>query len=464
MALTILTIAEETCEEQAKLAAASLDSIIAVPPTGSRDGPIEKKPSRPEAGTGGDAINESVLDAQHRRAQSSPLAPEPSPITPPTTPEVIDVTSPRMAPGIGGFNIDPPPPRVRPFSGRVAIDDMPRRSLLNLELAGAPELSSLAPPTTPAIPGVAGPAMVPTANTVEREVAIAHTRDRLLFNPQNVRQPLVQIERTEQSSFVLYLLAIFAVIGVVLLAFRDEAGKQVSDISMAGTPLRDGLSKTSAQPPRLIIESQNGFANEPLPLGILLKDASGGETVMLAGLAAGTELSLGTSLGSAGWLVSAGDLEKTFVGAPKDFVGVMDATVSLQSADEQLLDSKVVRLEWTQKKEERLAPRPAPPRQAQVSQSLNPDEIATLLKVGEDFLKRGDIMSARVLFKRAAMAGNAQAALELGMTFDRTFLTQWGIRGFVSDAAQAREWYDRAIKLGSTEASRHLARLTGLPH
>jgi TPR repeat protein len=61
------------------------------------------------------------------------------------------------------------------------------------------------------------------------------------------------------------------------------------------------------------------------------------------------------------------------------------------------------------------------------------------------------------------MAGNAQAAFELGMTFDRTFLSQWGVRDFVSDAAQAREWYDRAIQLGSTEASRHLARLTGLP-
>jgi len=287
----------------------------------------------------------------------------------------------------------------------------------------------------------------------------------LLFNPRNVRQPLVEMERTEQSSFVLYLLALFAIIGVVLLAFRDEAGKQPGDISMAAAPLRDDLlgMKAPSEPAQLIIESQKGFANEPLPLGISIKDASGGERITLAGLAAGTELSLGTSLGSAGWLVSAGDLDKTFVGAPKDFVGVMDATVNLQSADERLLDSKVVRLEWTEKDEERLTPRPAPPSQAQGLQSLNAGEIATLIKVGEDFLKRGDIMSARVLFKRAAMAGNAQAALELGMTFDRTFLAQWGARGFVSDAAQAREWYDRAVKLGSTEASRHLARLTALP-
>ena len=77
--------------------------------------------------------------------------------------------------------------------------------------------------------------------------------------------------------------------------------------------------------------------------------------------------------------------------------------------------------------------------------------------------QRGDIASARVSLKRAAIAGNAQAALELGKTFDRAFLAKWGVLGPAADAAQAREWYDRAIKLGSTEASQHLARLANVP-
>ena len=103
-------------------------------------------------------------------------------------------------------------------------------------------------------------------------------------------------------------------------------------------------------------------------------------------------------------------------------------------------------------------PKAVPPRPAQAAQSLNPDEIATLVKVAKDFLRRGDIASARVSLKRAALAGNAQAALELGMTFDQAFLAEWGVLGFTADATQAREWYEKASKLGSTEALQHLAR------
>jgi TPR repeat protein len=67
------------------------------------------------------------------------------------------------------------------------------------------------------------------------------------------------------------------------------------------------------------------------------------------------------------------------------------------------------------------------------------------------------------LLKRAAIAGNAQAALELGLTYDPVLLAQLGVLGFAPDAGQAREWYDKAIKLGSTEASRHLEQLSSMP-
>jgi len=48
-------------------------------------------------------------------------------------------------------------------------------------------------------------------------------------------------------------------------------------------------------PARLVIESQQTFANEPLPLGIAVKDGSGGEKITLVGFAAGTMLSAGDS-------------------------------------------------------------------------------------------------------------------------------------------------------------------------
>jgi TPR repeat protein len=92
-------------------------------------------------------------------------------------------------------------------------------------------------------------------------------------------------------------------------------------------------------------------------------------------------------------------------------------------------------------------------------QPLDPEEIATLLKRAEDFLKIGDIAAARLALRRAAAAGNAQAALSLGMTFDPAVLAEQGVLGLAPDEEQARAWYQRAAELGSTEASRRLERL-----
>src|SRR5262249_17717957 len=92
-------------------------------------------------------------------------------------------------------------------------------------------------------------------------------------------------------------------------------------------------------PARLAIDHQQGWANEPLSLGIALMNGSGGEIVTISGLAEGSELSLGTQTGHQIWIVSANDLELTFVGAPNDFVGTMVATVELHSPAGRRLDS-----------------------------------------------------------------------------------------------------------------------------
>ena len=57
-----------------------------------------------------------------------------------TTPRTTN--APRMAPGIGGHNIDPPPLRLRPFKGDVAIKD--RRD----QLSFAQDLSAAADQNT----------------------------------------------------------------------------------------------------------------------------------------------------------------------------------------------------------------------------------------------------------------------------------------------------------------------------
>src|SRR5579862_8917588 len=113
------------------------------------------------------------------------------------------------------------------------------------------------------------------------------------------------------------------------------------------------------------------------------------------------------------------------------------------------------------------APQPtaAPPSNAAAaapppaSLSLAPDEIAMLLRRGKDAFSTGDLAAARLLLRRAAEAGSAEAALALGATFDPLIIRRLGAIGAAPDAAQARQWYQKAVALGSTTASQPLAQL-----
>src|SRR5262245_34620229 len=273
--------------------------------------------------------------------------------------------------------------------------------------------------------------------------------------------------RDGKSLLVFKFAVTIGIAAVGVLAFPNVTRQWVGEIPRLIEPSHDGSKlRPSPYPARLVIENQVGAANEPLPLGTSLTGGSGEETVTLAGLAEGTELSLGTSLGAAGWLVSARDLDKTFVGAPLNFVGAMDATVHLRSASGQLLDHQTIRFEWIEKNKKDdvgSTPAPAPSESAPILPPLSDEQVAALIIRGQELLSLRDVGSARLLLKRAALAGNAHAALAFAKTFDQAFLAEWGVLGLAPDAAQAREWYDRANKLGATEASRHLERLARMP-
>jgi hypothetical protein len=343
-----------------------------------------------------------------------------------------------MAPGVGGPNIGLPPARLRPFEGDVAVKDLRRRLSMD-------------------------PDLVPQPPYQERNSSAVPWFGRLLF--------------------VLVTAAMIAV-GVTLIMLPNETRKDAGTLARVITPLLENASGGNApsvsapggnvssgeatmQPARLVVESHKGFANEPIPLGVSLNAASGSETLTLVGLANGTKLSAGSPLGLTGWQMSAREVGNVMAYAPKDFVGVMDAAIDLRSPRDRLVDSQFVRLEWMPKKESRLtppvaAPRPDQPKPTQPAIHLiDPDELATLMKRGEDFLKNGDIASARLILRRAANAGHAQAALALGVTFDPRFLAEQGVLGFAPDVAQARAWYERAAELGSSEAARRLERLPG---
>jgi hypothetical protein len=103
-----------------------------------------------------------------------------------------------------------------------------------------------------------------------------------------------------------------------------------------------------------------------------------------------------------------------------------------------------------------LEPVPAP---AKSAPQLSAGELTTLMARGRRFVESGDFSSARPVYRRAAEAGYAEAALALGETYDPVTLSERGAIGLGGDVTQARQWYERARELGSLEAPTRLDRL-----
>ena len=66
--------------------------------------------------------------------------------------------------------------------------------------------------------------------------------------------------------------------------------------------------------------------------------------------------------------------------------------------------------------------------------------LAMLLQRGAAMLAAGDILAARLLFTRAAVAGSARAAEEVGKTYDPKFLADEGAIGTQADPTIAASW------------------------
>jgi hypothetical protein len=96
--------------------------------------------------------------------------------------------------------------------------------------------------------------------------------------------------------------------------------------------------------------------------------------------------------------------------------------------------------------------------------SRDRDEIAALLVRARTYLSDGDVAAARLVLRRAAERDDPQAALALGGTYDPVVLKRLGIINFHADPAQAREWYRRAVELGSPDAALRLEQLVQTDH
>jgi TPR repeat protein len=93
-----------------------------------------------------------------------------------------------------------------------------------------------------------------------------------------------------------------------------------------------------------------------------------------------------------------------------------------------------------------------PPRQT------GPSDLAYLERA-RALVKSNDIAAARLIFTRLANNGVAEAAFELGRTYDPEFLKTIPIAGLEPDREVAWQWYKRAAALGNADAKSRLAKL-----
>jgi hypothetical protein len=189
--------------------------------------------------------------------------------------------------------------------------------------------------------------------------------------------------------------------------------------------------------------------DEVARLAISAADA-GKATVVIGGLAPGSSLSAGKEVGPNRWQLSVDELPGVAITPPRSFAGVMDLTLELRLADNGVADRKALQVEWSR----RSVPVWLQPRQHDAA------EIAQMVKKGGELIANGDIAAARLMYQRAAEAGEAAAALSLAETYDPMAIARGGI---TPDVVLAHFWYEKAKDLGSTVAPERLQRLARQP-
>ena len=305
---------------------------------------------------------------------------------------------------------------------------------------------------------VSGPPSAFKPPRLDHHLAETAPRRRLRLDPEIVPPPPAGARpHIVAPMLIVLLVGCAAVIGLTMIsALQPDAHRPKRTSESIPTPT---LSKAGSVP-RLVVDVQKAFANEPLSLGVSVDSAAADKSLMLAGLALGTRLSAGVPVSEASWQLAPRDLNGVYVYAPKDFVGIMNTAIDLLSANQRLIESRAARLEWIAKSNS------TPPMKQIESEAVNAPAVppmnpenAALMEKGQVLMRSGDIASARLLFQRLANAGIADAALALAATYDPRYLAQHNLIGVAGDQTKAHNWYQRASELGSTEAGRILARI-----
>jgi hypothetical protein len=226
-----------------------------------------------------------------------------------------------------------------------------------------------------------------------------------------------------------------------------------------------------------------GVPGEDLPLRLELpaqpdtQGASSSGFIRILGLPPSFSLNRGfAAVGT--WAVSLGDAGGLTLATPKDFQGNLLLTIELVRDQSTEPERWRVLVTLGQKQDGATPPppmlatmTPASPgdSQPQPADSIGSMKAAQPLRAAsraqmnraQDLLKLNDVAAARLIFKRLAETGIAEAAFGLAQTYDPDFLKTIPTAGLQPDMATARHWYEWASALGSAPAGSRLSEIKG---
>jgi hypothetical protein len=192
---------------------------------------------------------------------------------------------------------------------------------------------------------------------------------------------------------------------------------------------------TESEPHLVLQQVGSRPAGDAIPLGAKVVGRAVGLAVEISGLPKGMTMSAGRPQGAGRWRIIAADVDNAVIRPPKGFGGAVDLTIELRLADDVIADRGSLHCEWLPKPT--FTATPSNPAES----PLDPKKISLLVGHGQKLLSEGDLWTARVLWQRAADAGDVRAALALSATYDPIMLSILQAHGVIVDDILIRDWY-----------------------
>jgi hypothetical protein len=281
---------------------------------------------------------------------------------------------------------------------------------------------------------------------------------------------------------------------------QDHA-RQVASISPDQQP-RDAarFQLVNAAAGNVVVRNASAEPGRPAPLDIIVNYGESGEYafLMFRGMPNGFKLSTGFRLKES-WAVSLRELPGLQLIPPPGYSGAFELEVMLVKGRDTPIESQSMAVDFSGGRGKpaqtpeaapaltAAAPAPVPhvltatppiakeelrPEPAKEAVSLRPEpakpkvtvsaaEESQMLDRALNFVRDGDISSARLILEHLARKGSGKAAMALGQTFDPEFFASMNtLGGLRPDSAKAQVWYKMAVDLGQPGAQQRLEGLS----